>query len=44
MANTSSLDSAAGIAAIGGVGGSVNIYMAHGGTNWGFGNGANGGG
>lgn len=44
MANTSSLDTAAGLSVILSLGASYNLYMAHGGTNFGFWNGANGGG
>lgn len=44
MANVSSIDSAAGITVLLAQRASVNLYMAHGGTNWGFANGANGGG
>jgi len=44
MQNSSALGVAAGLSGFIASGGSINIYMAHGGTNWGFYNGANGGG
>ena len=44
MQNTSALDVAGSLSGFIAAGGSVNLYMAHGGTNWGFWNGANGGG
>jgi hypothetical protein len=44
MANTSALDVVATMTTFFAANGSLNLYMAHGGTNWGFTNGANGGG
>lgn len=44
MANTSSIGSAAGVSTILALGASVNLYMAYGGTNYGYNNGANAGG
>lgn len=44
MANTSTIGTVGGVAAILAYNGSFNLYMAYGGTNWGFWNGANGGG
>lgn len=44
MANTSTIGTVGGVAAILAYNGSFNLYMGYGGTNWGFWNGANGGG
>lgn len=44
MANTSTFDVIMGLEKILTLAGSFNLYMAHGGTNFGFWNGANGGG
>lgn len=44
MANTSTASTVGGIATLLAYNSSFNLYMAYGGTNWGFWNGANGGG
>jgi hypothetical protein len=44
MANTSTAGVVGGLAAVLAYNGSFNLYMGYGGTNWGFWNGANGGG
>jgi hypothetical protein len=44
MANTSTSSTVGGIATLLAYNSSFNLYMAYGGTNWGFWNGANGGG
>lgn len=41
MASTSTEELSSALDEIMGMGGSVNLYMGHGGTNWGFWNGAN---